>query len=179
MPTSTATAVSSVNVHAASYDAARVRRLCPRWDRLAPRAQRWALSYLAPDATRQTHNTTTRGMDRHHVAALSPSEPTPGPVAHLRVGTGTRDERYGRTDLHAPVTDVQVDAVETGPDYLIANGFLASNQANVADPISELGVVTDDGTLLNHARFEPIDKHSGRIVNLAVRLGFGPATTTS
>jgi len=178
MPTLTATGVSTLNVHADAYDAARVRRICPHWNHLSPRAQRWALSYLTPDATRATHNTTTEGLDRHHVAALSPSEPTLGAADRLRVGTGTRPERYGRSDLHAPVTDVQIDAFETGGDYLIANGFLATDQANVADPISELGVVTTDGTLVNHARFEPIDKHSGRIINLAVRLGFGPHPDT-
>jgi hypothetical protein len=177
MPRRTLTeqAVSTANIYAGAYDAALVRRVCPRWDSLSPAAQRRALSYIPPAETRATSNTTTVGMDRHNVAAKVPTEPAPGPITHIRVGTGTRSPAYSRRDLYSPVVDIRVDSYETGEDHVICYGFLATNQGNVDADLAEMGLLTENGTLLNHGQFDAIAKHSGRIINIAIRVGFGPA----
>lgn len=124
--------------------------------------------------TRDVHNTTTVGLDRLLSAALSPTTADRGVPEELAIGTGTQNTGYRDSQMSEPVTRVSIDEYETGEDYVICYGFLATNQGNVEDDIAECGLVSTEGDLLNHATFEPIRKHGGRVINFAVRIGYGP-----
>lgn len=172
--THTSGSTSRGRVDIAFYDAEAVTRTCPRWDDLSPEARQQALSYHAPDDHVSSANTTTVGLDQWRIDARSPSRPTPEPVSHIIVGTGTDETEHSDTSLTDPVDETPATGRDTEGAVCFINATFDQGQANADDQLSEIGVRTADGRLLNHATVPPRTKNYGAIMNVEVALVFEP-----
>lgn len=122
--------------------------------------------------TREITNTTVHGFHEYCAEAINPDLDAPAPPANIVLGDGTGQFSVENDALHNQLgaTAIVNSSPTNNGRATILNADIGQN-ALTGDSIRELGVVAEDGRLLNHAPIDPpIEKTDGMEISIEIRM---------
>lgn len=164
------------NVRVRVYDVAVLRWIEPCYDALPPRAQLQVMRDAADALVHETtsHNTVCVELDELRADDLDQTTVTdPDTADEIAVGDDSTAPAYSNRSLNNEVERVDIAEYEQDGTTLILNASLGTEQANDAtNEIAEIGAVSEQGRLLNHALINSFEKTNNRSATLEIQLQF-------
>lgn len=169
-------AASDDNVRVRVYDVALLRWLEPCYDALPERAQLQAMHEADGARIHETtsHNTVCVELDELRADDLDQTTVTePDTADEIAIGDDGTTPAYSNRSLNNEIARSDIAEYEQDGTTLILNASLGTEQANdAANEITEIGAVSENDRLLNHALINSFEKTNNRSATLEVQLQF-------
>lgn len=175
------TAESDDNIRIETWNRDELLSRWPDWDDLSDKEKLHRLREHRPEEAHEEtvtdHNVTCHRLDELHVETLNKSSTDPGHSAEeFVVGNENRSPKYTNDIINNEVGRVDIVEYEADGSNLIMNGLLGTEELNeMVGELVEIGTVTGDDDLLNHATYSAVDKTEQRAVTYQVTLKFDAA----
>lgn len=139
------------------------------------------LRQTEPEHTITSHNTACIGLDRLRAVKLNAGLDTlDDKIAKLAVGTGTDTPTYANELINNEQKQLEIIEYETDGTDVIVNTVLGSEELNdLSSDITECGLISDSGRLLNHSLFSSFEKTARRAATFQVTLSFRSDLTST